>query len=60
MTAERDYVPGVSQHDRAVEHRDLALELLEEPGTAALIVALTHAVLALEARVEELTELMPR
>ena len=44
-----DPEPGVEQDERAQEHRRLALET-SDPAAALL-----HAVLALEARVDELT-----
>jgi hypothetical protein len=44
--------PGDQQDRRAFEHRRVALEQLQAGEHAA---ALTHAVLALEARVEEMT-----
>lgn len=60
MSAERHVSPAELMHERAIAHRAQALRAVAEPTTAALLVALTHAILALEARVEEMTELMPR
>lgn len=53
-TTREDYdpEPGVEQDDRARDHRRRALEALDGgDGQGALV----HAVLALEARVDELT-----
>lgn len=45
--------PGYEQHVRAIHHRRRAVEAAQDADPAA--VALTHALLALEARVDELT-----
>ena len=47
-----DPEPGVEQDERAQEHRRLAREALDGGDQEG---ALVHAVLALEARVDELT-----
>jgi hypothetical protein len=67
VSAAYQHEPGVSQHDRAVAHRDAALaaiaklELLKRPSAEQILgIALTHALLSIEARIEEMTELAPR
>lgn len=59
-----DYALGQAQDDRAVAHRDAALAALAgvKPSTPqeSVGVALVHAILALEARVEELSVWLPR
>ncbi|MFZ0379909.1 MAG: hypothetical protein WAL38_18920 [Solirubrobacteraceae bacterium] len=44
--------PGVAEHERAIEHREQALSMLIDGNDLG---ALAHALLAIEARVEELT-----
>ena len=51
---------GVREHERAVRHRDLALDALTIDGLAIRdestgAIAVVHALLAIEARIEELT-----
>ena len=53
MTVDLDYEPGVREDERAQEHRQAALAALDENRPAH--VALVHALLALESRLEELT-----
>ena len=45
----------MTQDERAAHHRRVALDALTDDGAHATVVALVEALLALEARVEELT-----
>lgn len=64
MSAAHHCEQGGSQHERAIEHRDAALKAIVglKPTSAeeSLGLALLHAILAVEARIEELTEELPR
>lgn len=44
--------PGVEQNERATAHREAALEIVADGGEST--VALVHAALAIEARIDEL------
>ncbi len=52
-----DWHPGEEQDDRAVRHREGALKALADGCSAD---ALTHALLAVESRIEELTVYVAR
>ncbi len=57
MTAHDDE-PGVDQHERAIVHREAALDVVADGGETT--VAVVHALLAIEARIDELTAYLAR